>query len=428
MTITFVGHGYVGLVTACVFSDFGNKVWVIGRTPEKLERLKKGDPIIYEPRLEELLKKNLSAKRLLFTTDYDKAIVQSDIVFIAVGTPEKETGEADLTNVFDVAKKIAAHLKDGETLVACKSTVPVGTNKKIEKIILDNKPEKAQFLIASCPEFLREGSAISDTTHPDRVVIGAESKRAVDLLLKLHQPIQGKRVITNLASAELVKYAANSMLATKISFANLLSFFSEKTGADVEQVLDAVGLDRRIGRIFLNPGIGFGGSCLPKDVVALIQTGKNLNIPMSLLQSVDEVNELAKKNFMEKVLAHTKGKKIAVWGLSFKPNTDDIRDAPSLFVLKTLLEKGYNLSVFDPAAMENVRKIFGEKISYGDDPYSVLDQVDALCILTEWNDFKQIDLGRVKKMMKTPLLFDGRNIYDPQEMKNLGFTYFSVGR
>lgn len=428
MTITFIGHGYVGLVTACVFADFGNNVWVIGHTQEKIEKLKKSDPIIYEPGLKELLEKNLKAHRLHFTLDYDKAISSSEIVFITVGTPPKDGGEADLNNVFNVAKNVAKNLKKGFTAVSCKSTVPVGTNKKIEEIIKKQKPKDAEIAVASCPEFLREGSALQDTFKPDRVVIGSDSQKAIDLLLELHKPIAGERIITNLASAEIVKYASNAMLATKISFANLVSFFAEKTGADVETVLDAVGLDKRIGRVFLYPGVGYGGSCLPKDVSALSQSGKSLGIDVDLLNAVNEINDAAKKNFLDKVLENTSGKRIAIWGLSFKPDTDDIRFAPSLYILEKLIEKGYEIHAYDPVAIENIKKKFGDKLNYYNSPYDALNGASALCILTEWNEFKEADFEKVKKRLDRPVVFDGRNIYDPEKMEKLGFKYFGVGR
>src|SRR3989338_1961969 len=378
MTITFIGHGYVGLVSACVFADFGNKVWVIGHTGQKIERLKKGDPIIYEPGLKELLEKNLTAKRIFFTLDYETAIAESDIVFIAVGTPPKEDGEADLSNVFKVAKNIARHLKKGLTVVSCKSTVPVGTNKKIETVLCKSKPKLSEVQISSCPEFLREGSAIYDTLNPDRVVIGSDSKKAIETLIDLHKPIGGKRVITDLASAELIKYTSNAMLATKISFANFIAFYCQKTGADVENVLDAVGLDKRIGRIFIDPGVGYGGSCLPKDVRALIKIGSNLGVDTGFLRGVEDVNKMARANLLRKVTAHVKKPEIGIWGLSFKPNTDDIREAPSLYIMKELLEKGYKLTVYDPVSVNNIQNKFGDKIVYTANPYRAVKNAHAL--------------------------------------------------
>src|SRR3989338_5124025 len=378
MTITFIGHGYVGLVTACVFADFGNKVWVIGHTKDKLDRLKSGDPIIYEPGLKELLEKNLHAKRLNFTTEYHQAVTESDIIFIAVGTPPLPSGEADLSIVFEVASRIGPHLKKVITVVSCKSTVPVGTNKKVEEILRKNKRKGANVAMASCPEFLREGTAIYDTLNSDRVVIGSDSKSAIDALIELHSPIKGKRVITDLASAELIKYTSNAMLATKISFANFISFYCEKTGADVETVLDAVGLDKRIGRIFMDPGVGYGGSCLPKDVKALINIGDSLGVDTGFLRGVEDVNKMARANLLRKVTAHVKKPEIGIWGLSFKPNTDDIREAPSLYIMKELLEKGYKLTVYDPVSVNNIQNKFGDKIVYTANPYRAVKNAHAL--------------------------------------------------
>ena len=429
MTITVVGHGYVGLVSACVFADFGNKVWVIGHTPEKLQRLKNGDPIIYEPGLAEMLKKNLKAGRLLFTDTMEQAVKESTVVFITVGTPPKADGSADLSAVYQVAKTVANNLGDKFTVVSCKSTVPVGTNLEVEKILNKHKPKKATIAVASCPEFLREGSAISDTVVPDRVVIGSNSKEAIKTLLELHSPFPGKRVVTNLPSAELIKYASNSMLATKISFANLISFYCEQTGADVEKVLDAVGMDKRIGRVFMYPGIGYGGSCFPKDVQALTETGKKMDIDVSLLESVEKINHHSRKMFVDKALKHIKGKSVAIWGLAFKPDTDDIRFAPSVYIIERLLKEGISIKAYDAAAMSNVRKVVSSpNLTLVEEPYSALGGADALLVLTEWNEFKEMDVPRVKKLLKTPLLFDGRNMYDPEKMKADGFTYFGVGR
>lgn len=430
MKITIIGHGYVGLVSACVFADFGNEVAVIGHTKEKIEKLNNGNPIIYEPGLAELLEKNLKAKRIKFYLDDYQSIKEAAVVFITVGTPPKENGEPNLSSVIEVANKISENLSTKAnrfTVIACKSTVPVGTNKLIEKII-KSKNKKNNFAVASCPEFLREGSAIYDTLNADRIVIGSNSKRAIEILLKLHQPLNGEKVITNLSTAELIKYVSNAMLATKISFANLIAFYSEKVDADVEAVLDAVGLDKRIGRIFMNPGLGYGGSCLPKDVAALIDTGKKLKINTNLLQAVEEINLLTKKNFLEKILKNAPGKNIAIWGLSFKPNTDDIRFAPSIFLIENLLKNNYQITVYDPVAINNIKKIFGEKINYEQDPYLAVRNKDALIIVTEWNVFKQIDLLKVKGLLRQPYIFDGRNLYQPFLMKKAGFKYFSVGR
>ena len=428
MTISFIGHGYVGLVTACVFADLGNTVYVVGRSEEKLAKLSSGNPLIYEPGLAELLKKNLAAGRIIFTSSYTKAIPSSDVVFIAVGTPPKKNDEADLSNVLLVAENIGKNLGNKYTVVSCKSTVPVGTNRKIKKIIDKIKPSKARFDIASCPEFLREGTALNDTFTPDRIVIGSESQEATNVLLKLHQSLSGERVVVGIESAEIIKYASNSLLATKISFANFISFICDKAHANVEEVLEGVGLDKRIGRSFLYPGVGYGGSCFPKDVKALIKTAEHLNVDTSLLISVEKINSSARNSILSKVLSNTKGKSIGIWGLAFKPNTDDIREAPSLYILEHLLGKKFTLKAFDPAAGENIQKVFGDSIEYVQNPYEAVKGVDCLIVLTEWNDFKQIDLKKVKKLMHAPLIVDGRNIYDPASMKKLGFTYISVGR
>jgi UDPglucose 6-dehydrogenase len=428
MTITFIGHGYVGLVTATVFADLGNTVHVIGHTPEKIERLKKGDPIIFEPGLEELLQKNLEAKRIHFTTEYEHAISDSDVVFIAVGTPPQTSGAADLSAVFTVAEKIGKHLRKGFTVVSCKSTVTIGTNKKVAEILNSVKPKGAEFAIASCPEFLSQGTALNNTLHPDRVVIGSDSKKAIDMMVALHEGIDAPKIITNLASAELIKYTANAILATKISFANLISFYSEKTGANIEEVLNAVGLDKRIGHIFMNPGVGYGGSCFPKDVKALIQIGKSLGIDTTLLDGVDRVNTEARENVLQKILDNTKGKKVALWGLSFKPNTDDIREAPAVYLIKDLLQKGFEITAYDPEGMPKTKAVFKDQVKFVNDPYDCVADADILVVVTEWNEFKQIDLTKVKKLLKHPVIIDGRNIYSSEKVKSLGFTYKGVGK
>jgi UDPglucose 6-dehydrogenase len=435
MTITFIGHGYVGLVTACVFADFGNKVWVIGRNPDKIERLKKGDPIFFEPELKELLEKNIAAGRIHFTLDYKESVGESDAVFIAVGTPPQETGEADLSTVFDVAEKIGKNLKkampdgrQGFTVVSCKSTVTIGTNKKIAQIVERVKPEGAEFAIASVPEFLSQGTAVDNTFNPDRVVIGSDSKKAIELMVELHSPIKAPNIITDLASAELIKYTANAMLATKISFANLIAQYSERAGANVESVLDAVGIDRRIGRVFMNPGVGYGGSCFPKDVKALIQIGKSLGIDTALLEGVEKTNKDMRENIVKKIVENSKNKNIAILGLSFKPNTDDIREAPSVYIINDLLEKDYKINVYDPQAMGKIGAIFGEKIKYFDDPYSALSGVSLMALLTEWNEFKNIDLIKAKELMKEHVIIDGRNVIDSEKAKESGFKYLGVGR
>ena len=367
---------------------------------------------------------------MLFTLDYKESIPNSDAVFIAVGTPPKPTGEADLSVVFEVAKKIGENL-DGYTVVVTKSTVPVGTNKKTKEIINNAKSAKATFDVASIPEFLREGQAISDTLHPDRVVIGTSSKQAEKLLIELHKSIDGKYVLTNIETAEMIKYAANSFLATKISYANAIAHLSELTGADGSRVLEAVGLDKRVGNQFLFAGAGYGGSCFPKDVKAMIAIAKEAGYDFSLLRDVEEINKQAIYGIIEKAKRmlgeDLKGKTIGVLGLSFKPDTDDMRDAPSVIVIKNLLEKGAKIKAYDPIAMNNAKKILSN-VEFQADPYAVAKDCDLLIVITEWNEFRQLDLEKIMKQMKSPVLLDGRNIYDPQKLRGMGFEYIGVGR
>jgi len=433
MKITFIGHGYVGLVTASIFADLGNTVYVIGHTKEKVENLKKGILPIYEPGLEEIVKRNVEAGRLLFTLDYKPAVPESDIVFIAVGTPPMPTGEADLSVVFDVAKKIAENL-EGYTVVATKSTVPVGTNRKVKELLTTHKVnDKAEFDVASCPEFLREGSAIGDTMHPDRVVIGTENSRAQERLIEIHKGIDGEVVLTNLETAEMIKYAANSFLATKISFANAIAQLSERASADAVKVLEGIGLDERIGKRFLNPGAGYGGSCFPKDVKALISIAKDLGYDFKLLHEVEAINKTARMEIIrktEELAGDVAGKTIAVLGLAFKPDTDDMRDAPALTVITHLTEKGATIKAFDPIAAENAKHILRDNhsVHFADTVKGALEGVDAVIIMTEWNEFKEIDLAEVKSLMKSPVMIDARNVYDPTLAAQHGFTYVGVGR
>lgn len=440
MNITFIGHGYVGLVSAAVFADLGNTVWVIGHTREKIEKLNKGLLPIYEPGLEELVKRNIEAKRLFFTLDYKYAIPQSGAVFIAVGTPSAENGQADLSVVFNVAEKIGRHL-DKYSVVVTKSTVPVGTNKIIQKIINKVKPKKAEFDIASAPEFLREGQAISDTQNPDRIIIGTSSKKAENILVNLHTPLVTKEekissriILCNVETSEMIKYASNALLATKISFANAISHLAERTGADGLKVLHAVGLDKRIGPAFLNPGAGYGGSCFPKDVKALIAIAKDHSYDFNLLKEVQSINEETKLRIVtkaQKILNNDlKNQTIAVLGLSFKPDTDDMRDAPSITIIQELLRLGAKIKTYDPIAMVNAKKIFAQEknIEFTPDSYKAVADANLLIILTEWNEFQQLDLKKVKSLMKKPIIIDGRNIYHPHIAKDLGFTHIGVGR
>ncbi len=432
MIITFIGHGYVGLVTAAVFADLGNTVWVVGHTPQKIEKLKKGIAPFYEPGLSELVKRNVEAKRLLFTLNYKEAVAPSEIVFICVGTPPKEHGEADLTSVFAAAESIGKSLI-GFKVVVTKSTVPPGTNQKVAEILTKVKPEGSSFAIASVPEFLREGTAISDTLHPDRVIIGTLSDRAQALLVELHKPIDGKTVLCNVETAELIKYASNSLLSTKISFANAITFLAEKVGADAEKVLEGVGLDKRLGRSFLYPGVGYGGSCFPKDVKALIAIAAQYGYNFTLLKAVDEINKEAGRHFVEKIVRHFGGnlkkKRIAILGLSFKPDTDDMREAPSITIIRELIKRGASIVAYDPIAMENAKSIFGTKeVSFAKTAYEATKGADAVAIVTEWNEFRQLDLARLAKGLTSLVLFDGRNVYEPERVKKLGFVYYGVGR
>ncbi len=429
MTITFIGHGYVGLVTAAVFADFGNSVYVIGHTKEKIENLKRGIIPIYEPGLEELVKKNVKAKRLIFTLDYKPSISESDIVFIAVGTPTTKTGDADLSTVLEVAEKIGQNLED-YTVVATKSTVPAGTNKKVKRILKESKPQSAEVDYASVPEFLREGSAISDTTNPDRIVIGTESKRAQEILVKLHEPINAPSILTNFETAELIKYAANAFLALKISYANAIAKLSELLGADALKVLEGIGMDKRIGNMFLSPGPGYGGSCFPKDVRALISIAKDNDYPFSLLEEVENINHQSRRDIVRKarkILGEIRDKKIGILGLAFKANTDDMRDAPAIDIINLLQNDGAKISAFDPKAMDTAATILKD-VDYKKDAYEVAQDADLLIILTEWNEFRELNFSDIKNRMKSPNIIDGRNLYEPKQMKAKGFNYMGIGR
>ncbi len=432
MKLTIVGHGYVGLVSAAVFADLGNEVWCVGRTPKKIDNLKNGIMPFFEPGLKEVVINNIKAGRLHFTLSYQDAVPESDVVFICVGTPSAVNGEADLSAVYKAAEEIGKNITK-YTVVACKSTVSVGTNREVAKIINKYKSKNTSFDSASCPEFLKEGTALHDTLNPDRIIIGADNKKASDILLELHKPINGEFVVTTIETAEMIKYAANTMLATKISFANAMSFICEKVGADVETVMNGIGLDKRIGRLFLYPGVGYGGSCFPKDVKALIAITRKYKTDGSIFESVETVNRLAHEHFIQKVINYFRNnglnRKIGILGLAFKPDTDDMRDAPSIPIIKALYKQGFTISVYDPKAENNTKEILADfKITYTENAYDVCKGADALLILTEWNEFKQLDLEKVKNLMKKPVIFDGRNIYDPDKLKKLKITYFSTGR
>jgi UDPglucose 6-dehydrogenase len=431
MTISIVGTGYVGLVTGAVYADFGHKVFCIDIDAAKVKDLKRGKISFFEPGLKELVNRGISSGRLQFTINYKISIPNSRVVFICVGTPPLEDGSVDLRQLYSATKSCAKNLK-GQTVIAVKSTVPIGIEIELEKIIKENS--KNHFEIVAVPEFLREGSAIEDTLHSDRIVIGAKNPngKAVDLILELHKHFSGERIICDLRSAQLVKYAANSMLATKVSFANAVAQLSEKIGADAEKVLHGVGLDRRIGRTYLYPGVGYGGSCLPKDVMAFVDVAGKFGYDFGFLKEVERINEEQIENFVRRIRENlggtVEGKRIGILGLSFKPDTDDIREAPSLKIIKLLFEQEADVIVYDPVAIPNVKKILGNQIKFAKNAYEAAKDADCLAIITEWNEFRNLDLGKIKKLMRTPIIADGRNIYDVEKVKRLGFKYFGIGR
>jgi len=433
MRIAVIGTGYVGLVSGACFSEFGVAVTCVDKDAGKIERLRKGEMPIYEPGLDQLVETNVKAGRLDFTTDLDKAVAGADAVFIAVGTPSRRgDGHADLSFVFAAAEEIARALT-GYAVIITKSTVPVGTGRKVAEIVRKTRPE-AEFDVASNPEFLREGSAIQDFQRPDRVVIGAESERAQGVLRGLYRPLyllETPMIFTTLETAELTKYAANSFLAAKITFINEIADLCEKVGADVSDVAKGIGLDGRIGRKFLHAGPGYGGSCFPKDCLALVKTAQDAGAPITIVETVVKVNEARKRRMAERVVAacggNVQGKTIAVLGLTFKPNTDDMRDSPSLDIVPALQEKGATVRAYDPEGMHEAKKLMPDLV-YCDDAYATMAQADALVIITEWNEFRALDLDRVAGLMKAPVIVDLRNIYKPAEMAEAGFTYLSIGR
>jgi UDPglucose 6-dehydrogenase len=439
MKIAIFGTGYVGLVSGACLAQSGNNITCVDIDKKKIEFIKKGNCPIYEPGLEELIQKNTQEKRLFFTSNSARAIKENDILIIAVGTPPKENGDADLSAVFSVAETIGKNMERPKIVVQ-KSTVPVGTGKKVEEIIaaeLKKRKKKLRFSVASNPEFLKEGSAVDDFMKPDRVIIGADDKVAIKELQKVYAPFmrKGFRVITmNRASAELTKYAANSMLATRISFINCMARLAEEVGADIQMIRDGIGSDSRIGKAFLHSSIGYGGSCFPKDVKALVATMKENGIDAGIFESVEKVNYDQKHWFLGKILKFfeddLKNKKIAIWGLSFKAETDDVRDAAALFFADELIQRGAKLNVFDPEAMKSFEKMFGKNkaLKYAQSEYEAACGADFLLILTEWMQFREPDFDRLKKEMKSPVIFDGRNLYDPLDMKKSGFKYFAVGR
>lgn len=434
MKITVVGTGYVGLVTGTCFAELGNDVICLDIDQNKIDCLKKGEIPIYEPGLEELVLRNQKEGRLTFSTDAKAGIEWAEVIFSAVGTPPDKDHRADLGAVKAVAKTVGQNL-NGYKVFVNKSTVPVGTSHMVKEIIKENLKAPMDFDVVDNPEFLREGSAVKDFLNPDRIVCGVESDRAKEAMEKLYQPLirAGRPLLfTDIHSAEVIKYASNSFLATKISFINEVANFCELVGADVTQVAKGMGLDERIGSRFLHAGIGYGGSCFPKDVQAFIQTGKDKGYEFKILEQVERVNEEQKLKIVEKItkeIPDLKGKTIAVWGLAFKPKTDDMREASSLAIIPKLLENGAKVRAFDPVAAENAKKILVEtNIEYFNSPFDAASGADALLLVTEWDEFRALDLQKLKSVMKDTYVFDGRNVYDPEEMRKIGFKYFSIGR
>lgn len=437
MKIAIVGTGYVGLVTGTCFAEMGTEVFCVDVNTEKIENLKQGIIPIYEPGLEDMVHRNQVAGRLHFTTDLTECLDEVEVLFSAVGTPPDEDGSADLKYVLEVARTVGRHIKK-HILVVTKSTVPVGTAIKVRSAIqeeLDKRGVQIEFDVASNPEFLKEGAAISDFMSPDRVVVGVESDRAEELMTRLYRPflLNNFRVIfMDVPSAEMTKYAANAMLATRISFMNDIANLCEIVGADINMVRKGIGSDNRIGNRFLYAGIGYGGSCFPKDVKALINTAKINNYPMRILQAVEEVNDEQKSLLFRKLQKHfdgdLKGKRIALWGLAFKPETDDMREAPSLVLIEKLLAAGCEVYAYDPVAVEESKRRIGDTIHYAKDIYDAVVDADALMLVTEWKEFRMPSWSAVKKLMSTPLVLDGRNIYDIKEMEDNGFVYHCIGR
>ncbi len=432
MKICVVGSGYVGLVTGACLADFGMDVVGVDKDRSKVDALSQGKVPIYEPGLETLVQKNMAEGRLRFSTDLGPAIEEAQAIFIAVGTPPKSDGSADLTFIREVAASIAQHLNDYKIIVT-KSTVPIGTGQMIEKMVREGAGPKARFAVVSNPEFLREGSAIEDFMHPDRVVIGTRDPRAAELMKDVYSPLAAADVpfiVTGVETAELIKYASNGFLATKISFINEVAQLCEAWGANVEVVAKGMGLDSRIGPKFLSAGPGFGGSCFPKDTRAVAQIAREAGLEFRIIEAVLEVNEVTKKRMVDKIekaLGGAAGKTLGVLGLSFKPNTDDIRESPALPIVQALLDGGATVRAFDPEAMDGCRPLFPDVI-FCDSAYEVAGGVDALIIVTEWNQFRKLDLDRLHRLLREPMVIDLRNLYEPETMAAHGFRYISIGR
>jgi UDPglucose 6-dehydrogenase len=429
--IGVVGTGYVGLVVGACLAENGNSVTCVDSDASKVEALRRGEIPIYEPGLEEMVPRNVREERLVFTTDIKAAVEASEILFIAVGTPQDEDGSADLTHVLEVADAIGRHM-NGFKIVINKSTVPVGTARKVRETIAARSSHR--FAVVSNPEFLKEGTAVDDFLKPDRVVIGVDDPEVERVMRDLYEPFvrTGHPILVmDPLSAELTKYAANAMLATRISFMNEVANLCDKVGADVRQVRMGMGTDARIGASFLFPGLGYGGSCFPKDVKALIRTARDYQVPMRVVQAVDETNNDQKAIIVPRVAAHLgglRGKQIAIWGLAFKPKTDDMREAPALTVIEALLKEGASVKAYDPKAMAVARSILGDRITFCERSYDAVQGADALLLVTEWNEFREPDFARIKSLMRKPAIFDGRNIFNPEVLRELGFHYEGIGR
>jgi len=430
MNICVVGTGYVGLVTGAVFADLGNDVVCVDNDAAKITDLEAGRMPIYEPGLEEMVARNIADGRLTFTTDLAAAVRRAVIVFITVGTPPKPNGQADLGAVEDVARGIAQAM-ERYTVVVNKSTVPVGTGDFVREVIARHQTAPVPFDVVSNPEFLREGSAIEDTLRPDRIVIGAPTQQVAMTLLELYAPLERPMIITDVPSAEMIKYASNAFLSTKISFINAIANICELAGADVTQVMKGMGLDPRIGAAFLSAGLGYGGSCFPKDTDSLVHTAATLGYDFAMLRAVVDVNRERAGHFVDlmvKALGPLDGRVVAVLGLAFKPNTDDMREAKSVEVVERLLELGATVRVYDPVAMDHARKTLPDGVQYCESPYEAAGGADAVALVTEWNEFKFLNLERLRGVLRRPAVFDGRNLWEPERMRRLGFEYYSIGR
>ena len=428
--LAFIGAGYVGLVSGSALAEIGHHVILVDNNKEKIAKLKRGIIPIYEPGLDELVKKNVKRKRLSFTTNLKEAVKQSEVIFIAVNTPPQPNGKADLSYVAGAAKEIAA-AADSYKVVVDKSTVPVQTAERVAETIKRYNKRNIDFDVVSNPEFLREGSAIDDFLNPDRIVVGVDNKRAEKIMREIYAPIKAPFIATDVKSAELIKHASNSFLANKISFANALARICELTGANIDQVTHGMGLDERIGPHFLNAGIGYGGSCFPKDVSAFIAIADDLGYDFGLLKEVEKINALACQLFLQKIeeaLWVTKGKTIALWGLAFKPNTDDMRNAPTITLVEQLHKDGAVIQAYDPEATQTAKAVLGNKVRYQRSKYDALKGADVLVIATDWDEFKKPDWTKVRSMLSSPIIIDGRNMFEPKKMEKLGFVYHSVGR